>query len=132
MSTVDAWLDATVGEFKHQVLQTLLDDEVSKKVASVELVLAAEPLWDDSVTLADSGISEDVVILAVWSQRTASCLRAADADFDLGDPNRLVLLNIPDGTTEIPNRAFSHCQSVAILAQAVSAQGPWADCPRWL
>ena len=39
MTTVDAWPDATIGELKHKILQTFLDDdELSRKVTSVELV----------------------------------------------------------------------------------------------
>ena len=39
MTTVDAWPDATIGEFKSKILQTFLDDdELSRKVTSVELV----------------------------------------------------------------------------------------------
>ena len=112
MTTVNASLDATIGEFKDDILQTFFDDELSRMVASVELALGEKPLLDDSVTLADSGISEDVAVLAVLSKRTAECLCKQEAPLDLCDPNRLVLLNIPDGTTEIPVRAFRDCQSV--------------------
>ena len=112
MTTVNASLDATIGEFKRKILQTFFDDELSRMVASVELALGEKPLLDDSVTLADSGISEDVAVLAVLSKRTAECLCQQEAPLDLCDPNRLVLLNIPDGTTEIPNGAFINCESV--------------------
>ena len=116
VSAVDARPDATVGEFKHDVIQTFFDDELSRKVASVELVFAEQPLLDETVTLADSGISEDVVVLAVFGRRTAECLCAEDAPFDLCDLDSFVLLNIPDGTREIPNNAFCDCWSVAGVA----------------
>ena len=105
--------EATIGEFKSKVLEIFFDDELSRKVASVELALGEKPLLDDSMTLADRGISEDVGVLAVLSKRTAECLCKEDAPFDLRDPDTLVLLNIPDGTTEIPSRAFYACRSVA-------------------
>ena len=105
--------EATIGEFKSKILEIFCDDELSSKVASVELVLAEKPLLDDSVTLADSGISEDVAVLAVLSKRTAECLCKEDAPFDLNVQDRLVLLIIPDGKTEIPSRAFYACRSVA-------------------
>ena len=39
VTTVDAWPDATIGEFKSKILQTFLeDDELSRTVTSVELV----------------------------------------------------------------------------------------------
>ena len=132
MTTVYSSLDATVGEFKNNLIETLLDDEVSKKLALVELLLAEEPLRDDSVTLAETGIAEDVVVLAVRSQRTASCLCAAQADFDGNDPDRFVLLSIPDGTREIMDDVFRSCHSVAgvTIPESVTkiGAGAFADC----
>ena len=113
VTTVDARPDATIREFKHKILETFFDDKLSRKVASVKLAVAEKPLLDNSVTLADSGISQAVAVLAVFSKKTVECLCAEDAPLDLNVWDRLVLLNIPDGTTEIPSRAFYACQCVA-------------------
>ena len=86
VTTVYSSLDVTIREFKHKILETLFEDELSRKVASVELVLAEKPLRDDLVALADTGISEDVALLAVLSKRTTECLCEQDTPLFLRDP----------------------------------------------
>ena len=90
-------------------------------MTSVELVLGKKQLLDDTATLAESGVSADTVVLAVVSKRALKRRRKDDPDdkdpyaYDLMDADRAVMLEIPEGTTEICDGAFAHCGAVAIL-----------------
>ena len=120
-TTVDAAPDTTVGEFKGLVLRSLRpdDDALTRRLTSVELVLGKKRLLDDTATLAESGVSADTVVMAVTSKRSVKRQRrdAHDLDdkdrYDLMDPDIAVMLEIPDGTTEISDRAFVDCAAVA-------------------
>ena len=119
--TVFAAPDTTVGEFKGLVLRSLRpdDDALTRRVSSVELVLGKKRLLDDTGTLAESGVSADTVVMAVVSKRSVKLRRKDDlADkvcYDMKDPDRAFVLEIPEGTTEISDGAFAECAAVAIL-----------------
>ena len=120
VAAVDAAPDTTIGEFKGLVLETLRpdDDELTRRVSSVELVQGKKRLLDDAATLAESEVSADAGVVAVISKRLVKRRRKGDnesgdkAPIDLNDPDRPVLLEIPDGTTEICEGAFANCASV--------------------
>ena len=120
-TTVDAAPDTTVGEFKGLVLRSLRpdDDALTRRVTSVELVLGKKRLLEDTATLAESGVSTDTVVMAVLGKRSVKRQRREDLDdkdpHDLMDPDIAVMLEIPDGTTEISFQAFAGCTAVAIL-----------------
>ena len=75
-------------------------------------------LQDDAATLADSEVSADAGVMAVISKRLVKRRRKDDdapedeTHYDLNDPDRPVILEIPDGTTEISADAFAKCGSV--------------------
>ena len=117
VTTIHASPDTTIGEFKGLVLQTLRpdDDELTRKVSVVELIFGETSLPEDSdsLTLAESGVSPDAAVLAICSKRSVECCREEESSYDLHLPQRAVMLNIPDGTTEIEDFAFAGCCSIA-------------------
>ena len=118
VAAVDATPDTTIGEFKGLILQTLRpdDDELTRRVSLVELVQGKKRLHDDVATLAESGVSSDAGVMAVISKRLVKLRRKDDAPddqpYDLNDPDRPVVLEIPRGTTEVSDDAFPYCWSV--------------------
>ena len=117
VTPIHASPETTIGEFKGLVLRTLRpdDDELTRKVSVVELILGETPLPEDSdsLTLAESGVPPDVAVLAIFSKRSVECCRKEESSYDLRVPERAVMLNIPDGTAEIEDRAFVKCKSLA-------------------
>ena len=117
VTPIHASPETTLGEFRSLVLRTLRpdDDELTRKVSVVELILGETPLPEDldSLTLAESGVSPDAVVPAVFSKRSVECCREEESSYDLRVPERAVMLNIPDGTTEIEDCAFTGCCSIA-------------------
>ena len=71
------------------------------------------PEDSDSLTLAERGVSLDAAVLAVFSKRSVECCRGEESPYDLHVPERAVMLNIPDGTTEIEECAFVKCESLS-------------------
>ena len=117
VTPIHASPDTTIGEFKGLVLQTLRpdDDELTRKVSVVELILGETPLPEDSdsLTLQERGVSPDAAVLAIISKRSVECLRKEDGPYDLHVPERAVMLKIPDGTTAIGDFVFVECESLA-------------------
>ena len=116
VTIIDASPDTTIGEFKLLVLQTLRpdDDELTRKVSVVELILGETPLPEasDALTLAESGVAPDAAVLAVFSKRSVECSGHSDSAYDLRVSNRAVMLKIPNGDTEIKPFAFAGCNSL--------------------
>ena len=117
VAAIDAARDTTIGEFKGLVLRTLRpeDDELTRRVTAVELLQGKKRLHDDAATLIESDVSADASIVAVISKRLVKRRRKDDDDqaaYNLIDRKRPVILEIPAGTTEIPDRAFPFCRSV--------------------
>ena len=117
VTMVHASPDTTIDQFKDLVLQTLRadDDELTRKVTAVQLVLSEKELQGPADTLEDSGVSADVDVLAVFSTRSVECVEQKRAPYDLTVEDKHVVLNIPDGTVEIPSSAFSGCKSIQSL-----------------
>ena len=117
VTTIDASPDTTIGEFRSLVLQTLRpdDDELTRKVSVVELILGETPLPEDSdaLTLWESGISPEAAVVAIFSKRSVVCRDSDYCSYNLEVPEREVMLKIPDGDTEIGISAFLDCHSVA-------------------
>ena len=108
---VEASPDTSILEFQDLVLETLRrdDDELTRRLTSVKLLLGEKELQETSATLAESGIHPDTTVIAVFSRSTVQCASKQDADCDLEDPKRLLAVRIPDGTAEIQRRAFPDC-----------------------
>ena len=68
---------------------------------------------EDTATLAESGVSDDAPVLAIFHEREVTCSRAKHAPYGLNVRERAVVLDIPDGTTEISAHAFTYCLSLA-------------------
>ena len=74
----------------------------------MELVLGKKRLLEDTATLAESGVSADTVVMAVVSKRSVKRQRREDLDDkdpyadDLTDPERAVILEIPDAPQRYP------------------------------
>ena len=122
---VEAAPDTTIDQFKDLVLQTLRagDDELTRKVTAVQLVLTEEELPDTSDTLKNSGVSADADLLAVFSTRSVECVEQTGAPYDLRADHKHVVLNIPFGTVEIGRNAFSGCRSIQSLMIPASVRG---------
>ena len=119
---VEAPATTTVGEFKRLVIKTLRtdDDEPTRRVTVVDLLLDEKPLLEDSATIAESGLSDDKAVLAIFKQRCVECVRWQDVREDLSVDYRPAVLIIPDGTTELPSRAFKQCTSIQSVRIPVS------------
>ena len=111
---MDALPTMTVGELKRLVIEALRkeDDEQTRRVAVVDLLLGERPLSEDSATIAESGLSNEEAVLAIFKQRCVECVRWQDAPEDLRLSDKPVLLFVPDGTTELSSQAFSGCRSI--------------------
>lgn len=81
----------------------------------VELVVGEEPLRNNAATLAESGVSGDTAVLAVLRTRSVRCVRKEEAAYSLDDVDARVVLEVPDGATEIPSWAFNGCSSIQTL-----------------
>lgn len=132
VTTVDASPGTTVGEFKRLVIEILHkdDDELTRKVTFVDLVLGEKPLLEESATLSEIGCSPDVPVLAIFKQRCVECIRWKDAKEDLTIEDRHVVLNIPEGTGDIPWHAFKGCKSIQTvqMPNSVTSIGSSAFC----
>ena len=111
---IEATADTTVDDFKEVVLKTLFEDEFTRRVTVVDLLLG-EKRMESASTLADSGVSSEAEVLAVFSTRLVECIRMQDAPHELNHVDRAVVLTIPAGSTEIPDEAFSGCTSIQSL-----------------
>ena len=115
---VEASPDTSILEFQDLVLETLRrdDDELTRRLTSVKLLLGEKELQETSATLAESGIHPDTAVIAVFSRRIVQCASKQDADCDWEDPKRLLGVRIPDGTAEVQTGAFRGCTSILNLS----------------
>lgn len=116
VTVIEAALDTTIDAFKDLIYQALRpdDDWLTRKVTQIDVMLGAR-LLEGSQTLAQSGVSHDVAVLAVFSQRCVECESQGSAAYDLTDESRHVVVRVPEGTTELAPHAFSHCVSIQRL-----------------
>ena len=114
VTTVEALETTTVGEFKRRIVEALRkdDDDLTKGVTVVDLLWGEQPLLEDSATIAESGLSNDKAVMALFKQRSVECVRWQDCPVNLDVADRPILLMIPDGTAEIPSEAFKGCSSI--------------------
>ena len=96
ITMVEAAAETTVSEFKDLVIASLRADDTDfgRKVTSVELIVGGRQLLEDW-TLAESDISPDTTVLAIFSRRIASRARQEDSEYNLKLPGRAVVLKIP-------------------------------------
>ena len=111
---IEATVDTTVEDFKELVLKSFFEDEFKRRVTAVDLLHGEKRLESDS-TLADSGVSSEGDVLAVFRTRSVECSRMQEAPYELNQVGRAVVLTIPSGSTEIPDGAFSGCTSIQSL-----------------
>ena len=115
---VEASPDTSILEFQDLVVDILRkeDDELTRRLTSVKLLLGETELEETSATLAASGIHPDTTLMVVFSRRTVQCASKQDAKCSLEDAKRLLELRIPDGTAEVPRNAFQGCISILSLS----------------
>ena len=125
--TVYASSEMSVVEFKQLTLETLFEDEFTRRVTSLQLVLGERSL-EDSKTLHEESVTTDAVLLAVLGTRMVECVRKEALDEVSGG----VILKIPDGTSVIFNGAFAYCTSLVHVALPESVaeirKGAFAGC----
>ena len=110
-----------MGQFKRLVVEALRKDEddLTKRVTVVDLLLGEQPLLEDSATIRECGLSVDEAVLAIFKQRCVECVRWQDCPDNSDVEDRPIRLIVPEGTTEIPAEAFKGCSSI----QSVSIPG---------
>ena len=86
---------------------------MTKRVTEVQLMLGSGEL--KSGTLAGNGVCDAEHVLVVFRRRSIECVQQQEAAYKLDVWGRYVILRIPDGTTEVPRRAFQRCCSVQEL-----------------
>ena len=109
VTMVEAGAETSVRELKNMVLRRFYEDDLTRRRTLVELLRGAKPL-EDSLSLSESFVSPDTELLAVFSTRCVTCVSQVDAEFRSVEGD--VVLIIPDGTSEIRDRAFSGCQKI--------------------
>ena len=121
VTTVEALETTTVGQFKRLVVQALRKDEDDLNL--LDLLLGEQPLLDDSATIAESGLSIDKAVMAIFKQRCVECVQQGGTPIQLNVKDRPVVLIVPDGTTEVPPAAFQGCTSIvcAIVPDSVTS-----------
>ena len=115
---VEASPDTSILEFQDLVLETLRrdDDELTRRLTSVKLLLGETELQETWTTLGESGITPDTTVIAVFSRRMVQCACKEDAKYNLEDPKRLLEFQIPHGTAEVRRYAFRGCTSILNLS----------------
>ena len=113
-SLVEASMETKISDFKALVLEKLVEDDLERRVICVDLTVGERQL-EDSKTLAESDVNADVAVLAVLRKRSVECIRKQEAPYSLNEPERAVILNIPVGTSKIPESAFAGCSSLDSL-----------------
>ena len=116
VTLIEAPLDTMIDAFKELISEALRpdDDWLTRQVTQIDVMLGAR-LLEGCETLAQSGVSYDLTLLAIFSQRCVECVSQESAAYDLTDEGRQVVVRIPEGTTELAPHAFSHCISIQRL-----------------
>lgn len=130
VTVIHVSVETTIGELKQLVLKQQLreDDELTRSVTSVELLLDGKKLVENFTTLVESGVSADAALLAVFSAGMVTCGRKEEAPYKLNKADAEVVLTIPDGTCSIVERAFDGCSSLkdVTLPSSVTRIEAWA------
>ena len=114
VTLVKASHDTSVAEFKNLVYRALRpeDDELSRKLTVVDLMLGETHLAEGSATLEESGVTPDTPVLVVFGTRCVECVRREEAPSSLTNRGKALQLIIPHGTIEVPKGAFRGCDAV--------------------
>ena len=119
--------EVTMRELKKQIkdMQTW-EDDVIRCTTVVELLVGDKKVTNEE-TVAEVGLCEDSKVSAVFRPNVARCTVASGFGRDV-DPEALVLVEIPDATTELADFAFAGCSRVAkvILPSTLTRIGDYA------
>lgn len=125
-------------KFNELVLQTLrpTDDALRRRVDCVELLLGKKRFLEEASALAEQGTSGELALGAMLQTQGSvlKCPRKDGAGQNVSDYAHPVIVDIPQGTTEICDKAFCKCNAVTyvMIPNSVTRIGAYsfAGCSR--
>lgn len=83
------------------------DDELAKKMSTVELIVGGRKLTNDDSTVSSEGLTEESMVTVLYSIKVIEC-KEQTAD----SPESLLVVKIPEKEETIPMAAFEGCESL--------------------
>ncbi|CAK9053721.1 unnamed protein product [Durusdinium trenchii] len=123
-ATVEVMPDTTIRQLKQQLKAIqACEDEFTRSVSRVDLVVDGTKLCDDGQTVTQAGLSPDTEVQVLFTIHTIECSSKKDSGYDLMD---LAIVHIPSSATKINYGAFQDCTLVAsvIIPDSVSLTIP--------
>eukprot|EP00913_Durusdinium_trenchii_P019381 g18220.t1 len=115
--------DTTIRQLKQQLKAIqACEDEFTRSVSRVDLVVDGTKLCDDGQTVTQAGLSPDTEVQVLFTIHTIECSSKKDSGYDLMD---LAIVHIPSSATKINYGAFQDCTLVAsvIIPDSVTLIG---------
>lgn len=122
-ATVEVMPDTTIRQLKQQLKAIqACEDEFTRSVSRVDLVVDGTKLCDDGQTVTQAGLSPDTEVQVLFTIHTIECSSKKDSGYDLMD---LAIVHIPSSATKINYGAFQDCTLVAsvIIPDSVTLIG---------
>ena len=126
--------EMTGKELKQQIKERKPWDELTRRTTGVEVILGDSHLLASDATVLEAGIAEDTVVSVVFKPNKVICSNK-DAIASLGgivDSELLLVVEIPDDDTQIHDKAFEGCRTLAKVTIPDTVTHIWnsafADC----
>ena len=107
--------ETTGRALKQQIKEGQVWDELTRSTTSVEIIVGGDHLLADDAKVLDAGIAEDTAVSVVFKTNTVTVICSnKDAIASLGvDSELLLVVEIPDDDTQIDDKAFEGCLTLA-------------------